>query len=288
MSPTNSSFFVASYTYATSLSATLPATYKVLDAFVVETYGRACTSTVKAKSLSAVVTFPPGANAPGSSDMTAPSAQGSERYRALLQFHGSINLTGTAVVLVTYTKVNYPVVVLNKANRISSLQYSGTTAELCFDDDAAYQVAAPNWANHPYDYLFLVYSPTCGIGYSRSERDWLLVGNIFLEPTSKKITCVFTVVEVDKAVGENNEIKPVLGNESPNGKSAINLTGEALLSDSNSSGPDGSRPSKSSGISDSTSTLTGKNATGEDFDVRLDKAIGYDDPNDLGEFKLRK
>lgn len=171
-----------------------------------------------------------------------------------------------AVAFVSMPQTNYPVVVLEHTDAISSVTCSGTTLDLTFNNTAGFQVAQGNWTLQQF--VMISYSPDCGSAAASGQRDFILVNNIAFSASNLTASASISYIDFNQTVGASNPVTVDLGTFSPgsaNGTAGFNVT---------------SASAGTSGTASGNGTSSGNGTQSADFDVALDDAIGYLDVDD--------
>jgi hypothetical protein len=230
--------------------------------------------------------------------------------RRLLTF-----VESSSAAFVSLTNLRYPTVVLEHIDYVTGQTCMGDVFEIQFNDETAYRSAVPIWsANVATGLVFLVYCPTCGSAHP-GDRAWILVYDITIDWVNLTVSCHFTEIQIEDigstvqvalgttTVTSSGPSPPVTRNSGSVLPSTLSRVTSLASTGGLGSGPsfNSSRvvilASGSSGLG-SASTSTSTKASGSstsptalstsspsddlDFDVALDKTLGYLDPNSPG------
>lgn len=170
------------------------------------------------------------------------------------------------VAFVNIPQMAYPCVVLDHSSLISDLTCDSTSLSVKFTSQVAFDTAQSHWTVEASSFVAITSNPACAS--ASGEHGYVLVDQVRFSPDGLSATASISLIDLTKAVGDNNPVEVQLGNFTlSNGDGSGSFT---------AGGPGGP-------ITNSTSpppSSTNPDSSSPDFDVALDELIGFLDVDD--------
>lgn len=123
----------------------------------------------------------------------------------------------TPIATINIPKLKYPIVQLENSQYIATLVCSVSQATIKFSDSNAFRTALADW-RQKNEFVIITYDPSCGDGYEKNERNFILVTNVSADKISLTITAKITHLNIAEAVGGDNIVHVKVGSYTPNSR----------------------------------------------------------------------